>query len=172
VPRGKGGTALHPHIARDDGGAVGLVQKGNGAIGVKLTQLEIRRIKDMAIVVVIGIRGSVRKPHAETVQRWVDARATNKMPAMIADGSIPGHRRRGMRIKAVAVIEDATQQQRAILKAAPIAKGAQPNGEPGHESQIKQRRIQVARQDAEDLFPDPDDLHDPLGDPKEKPGWY
>jgi hypothetical protein len=77
-----------------------------------------------------------------------------------------------MRIKAVAVIEDATQQQRAILKAAPIAKGAQPNGEPGHESQIKQRRIQVARQDAEDLFPDPDDLHDPLGDPKEKPGWY
>ena len=26
--------------------------------------------------------------------------------------------------------------------------------------------------DAADLFPDPDDLHDPLGDPKEKLGWY
>jgi hypothetical protein len=58
VPRGKGRAALHPHITRDDGRAVGLIQKGNGDIGVKLTQLEIRRVKDMAIVVVIGIRGA------------------------------------------------------------------------------------------------------------------
>ena len=79
VPRGKGGAPLHPHVARDDGRAVCLIQKGNGAIGLKLAQLEIRRVKDMAIVVVIGIRGSARKPHAETVQRWVDARATNEM---------------------------------------------------------------------------------------------
>jgi hypothetical protein len=26
--------------------------------------------------------------------------------------------------------------------------------------------------DAEDLFPEPDELHDPLGDPEEKLGWY
>jgi hypothetical protein len=52
VARGKGGTALHPHIARNDGRAVGLIQKWNGDIGVKLAQLEIRRVKDMAVVVV------------------------------------------------------------------------------------------------------------------------
>jgi hypothetical protein len=52
VPRGKGGTPLHPHIARDDGRAVCLIQKGNGDIGVKLAQLEIWRVKDMAIVIV------------------------------------------------------------------------------------------------------------------------
>jgi len=73
VARGKGRTPLHPHIARDDGGAVGLIQKGDGDIRVKLAQLEIRRVKDMAIVVVIGIRGTTRKPHAKAVQRWVDA---------------------------------------------------------------------------------------------------
>jgi hypothetical protein len=48
----KGGTALHPHIARNDGHAVCLIQKGNGDIGVKLAQLEIWRVKDMAIAVV------------------------------------------------------------------------------------------------------------------------
>jgi hypothetical protein len=73
VPRSKGGTALHPHVARDDGCAVGLIQKWNGDIGVKLTQLEIRRVKDMTIMVVIGVRSTARKPHAETIQRGVDA---------------------------------------------------------------------------------------------------
>jgi hypothetical protein len=29
-------------------------KKGNGDIGVKLAQLEIRRVKDMAVVIVIG----------------------------------------------------------------------------------------------------------------------
>ncbi|MFN8890994.1 MAG: hypothetical protein ACK5WA_01325 [Alphaproteobacteria bacterium] len=48
----EGGTALHPHIARYDGHAVCLIQKGNGDIGVKLAQLEIWRVKDMAIAVV------------------------------------------------------------------------------------------------------------------------
>ena len=107
MARGKGRTTLHPHIARDDGRAVGLIQKGNGDIRVKLAQLEIRRVKNMSIVVVIGIRRATRKPHAKAVQRRVDARAAGEMPAIVADGGIPGRRRRGMRIKPVAVVEDA-----------------------------------------------------------------
>jgi hypothetical protein len=86
-----------------------LVQKGNGDIRVKLAQLEIRCVKDMAIVVVVGIRRAARKAHAKAVQRRVDPRAASEMPAIVADGGIPGRRRRGMRINAIAVVQNAPE---------------------------------------------------------------
>ena len=38
-------------------------------------QLEIRRVKDMAVVVVVGIRGTTRKPHAKAIECRIDPRA-------------------------------------------------------------------------------------------------
>jgi hypothetical protein len=52
-------------------------------------------------------------------------------------------------VEAVAVVQDAPEDQRGVLEAAAIAEGAQPDRKPRDQAEIEQRGVEVARENAD-----------------------
>ena len=135
VPRRQRRAGLHAHVARDDGGAGGLVQEGDGDVAAGLAQLEVRRVKDVAVVVGVGA-GLIAEAHAEAVLRGVHPRRLGEVAAVVADRGVPGRGRRAPDVEADAVVDDAPQREGAVLHAAAIAQRAHADGEALHAAQL------------------------------------
>jgi hypothetical protein len=103
VPRHDRRAGFHAQRPADDGRAVRLVQEGNTHVRVELAQLEVRPVEDVSVVVVVAA-GPPREADAVAVDRRVDAGGDGEVAAIVAHRGIPGHRRLGADVEAVAVV--------------------------------------------------------------------